>query len=116
MIDVSKEISKILKEYTDEVTEGLEKAKLEVAKETVTHLKSGRRPKLTGDYLAGWSQKKVGTARVIYNKTNYQLTHLLEKGHAKRGGGRVSGYTHILPAELEAIKQYVKKVEKVIKG
>ncbi|MGD7051423.1 HK97 gp10 family phage protein [Sutcliffiella horikoshii] len=115
-IDLSKEIAKILAEYTTEVTEGLEKAKEETAKETVTHLKSGREPKLTGDYLAGWASKKVGTTQVVHNKTDYQLTHLLEKGHVNRDGSRTKAIPHIKPAEEEAIKEYLKKVEKVIKG
>jgi hypothetical protein len=115
-VDLSKEIAKALAEYTSEVEEGLEKAKLETANETVKHLKSGSRPKLTGDYLAGWARKKSGTAQVIHNKTDYQLTHLLEKGHAKVGGGRVPGYPHIGPAEEEAIKYYVQRAEKVIRG
>jgi hypothetical protein len=115
MIDVSKEISKALKEYTEDVTEGLEKAKKDVAKDTVKILKKTS-PEQTGDYKRGWSQKKVGSAVVVHNRTNYQLTHLLEKGHAKRGGGRVRAIPHIGPAEEKAIDEYTKKVEKVIKG
>jgi hypothetical protein len=116
MIDLSKEISKALTEYTQEVTEGLEKAKKESAKEGVQHIKSFSKPKRNGDYMKGWSAKEVDGAWVIYNKTHYHLTHLLENGHVKRGGGRVAGYPHIRPTEEEVIKYYVKQVEKVIKG
>lgn len=115
MIDLSKEISKVLTEYTQEVTEGLEQAKKDVAKDTVKELKRTS-PRREGDYAKGWAKKKVGNAEVVYNRTNYHLTHLLEKGHAKRGGGRVAAIPHIRPAEQRAIDDYVKQVEKVIKG
>lgn len=115
MIDLSREIAKALTEYTQEVTEGLEKAKKDVAKDTVKELKRTS-PEHTGDYAKGWAVKKVGTALVVHNRTDYQLTHLLEKGHAKRGGGRVRAYPHIGPAERRAIKEYIEQAEKVIKG
>lgn len=115
-INFADEIGKALAEYTSEVTEGLEKAKLETSKEAVTHLRSFSKPKQSGEYIEGWARKRVGTAEVIYNKNKPQLTHLLEKGHAKRGGGRVPGYPHIAPTEQEAIKYYLKRVEKVIEG
>jgi hypothetical protein len=118
MIDLSKEISKALTEYTQEVTEGLEEAKLKIAKDTVKELKkAGGFKDLTGDYRKGWARKKVGTAQVVHNRTDYQLTHLLENGHVIEGGtGRSESFPHIRPAEQRAIREYVEQVEKVIRG
>ena len=112
---LANEISKALKEYTREVSEELEKAKQEVAKEGVKELKKTS-PKKTGDYRKGWRTKKQGTAQIVYNATKPQLTHLLEKGHAKRGGGRVPGQPHIAPVEEKVIEEFEKRVEKVIRG
>lgn len=113
---LSSSIVDALKEYTDEVTEGLEKAKEEVAKDTVKVLKSTS-PKKTGAYAKSWRRKKVGSAQVIHVAApHYRVSHLLEKGFALRNGGRVSGKPHIAPAEEQAIKKYEEKVEKVIRG
>ena len=112
---LSNEIAKALKEYTGEVTAGLEEAKVEVAKNTVKNLKSTS-PEDTGQYAFAWARKKIGSAQVVHNVTSYQLTHLLEKGHVKINGGRVSAKPHIGPAEEAAIKEYMIKVEKVIRG
>ncbi|GAA5417980.1 hypothetical protein Pryu01_03058 [Paraliobacillus ryukyuensis] len=115
MIDLSKEISNALTQYTTEVKEELEEAKKDVSKDGAKTLKRTS-PKDTGDYAKGWRAKKVGSAWVIYNKTNYQLTHLLEDGHAKRGGGRVSGQPHIAPVEKDAIREFEHRVERAIRG
>lgn len=115
--DLSKEIAKALQIYTNEVTEGMEQAKEEVANDAIQELKanSPRSPKRAKKYANGWRKKKVGKALVIYNR-KYQLTHLLEKGHAKVNGGRVRAIPHIGPVEEKAIKAYVSKTEKVIRG
>lgn len=114
---LASEITKTLRTYTREVEEEVEEVKEEVAKNTVKKLKKTS-PKHTGNYAKKWTKKKVGTAQVIYNK-EYSLTHLLEKGHITKNKygtyGRTRAYPHIGSAEKEAIKEFTKKVEKVIK-
>ena len=51
-------------------------------------------PKRTGKYAKSWSTKKTkenshSLEMTVHSKNRYQLAHLLEKGYAKRGGGRV---------------------------
>jgi hypothetical protein len=72
-------------------------------------------PKDTGEYAKGWAyrQEAPGSYRV-YNKKKPQLTHLLEHGHAKRGGGRVEGRPHIKPAVDRHIPQFEKKVHTIV--
>ena len=77
----------------------LEETKTDLAKGAVKQLKETS-PKRTGKYAAGWTRKKKGKTIIVHNR-RYQLTHLLEKGHAKRGGGRVAARVHIAPVEKE---------------
>lgn len=114
--NLSREIAKALSTYTNEVTEGMEKAQVEVAKNTVKILKQTSPKGKTESYAKGWTTKTVGNAQVVHNKTDYQLTHLLETGHAKVNGGRVAPRVHIRPAEEKAIEEFTKEVERVIKG
>ena len=51
---------------------------------------------------------------VVHNKNAWQLTHLLEYGHATRDGGRYEGIKHIEPNEKETIQSIAKMVEEVI--
>lgn len=122
-IDVSSfadEIAKQMNTYTEEVTEELEQVIQEDAKILRDELKSTS-PVKTGDYKKGWRVKKVKQnghyTAIVHNATNYQLTHLLEKGHAKKGGvGRVKAYPHIGSAEEKIVPKFLNDVEEILKG
>lgn len=115
MIDIAKEITNALTDYTKEVTESIEEEKKKLAQEAVAKLKRIS-PEETGEYAKGWTYKKTKNGYVIYNRNKPQITHLLEKGHAKRGGGRVSGIPHISLAERDVIREFQERVEKIIKN
>ena len=64
-------------------------------------------PVKSGKYAKSWAVKKTmeksnAIEMAVHSKTRYQLTHLLEFGHALRNGGRTEGQVHIAPAETLA--------------
>lgn len=105
---LSDEIAEALNEFNDDFNEEVMKLTNTVAQKTVATLKATS-PEKTGSYREGWGftrkfRYKRGVSRVytaiVHNKTDPQLTHLLEKGHADiRHGGRVAPIVHIEPAE-----------------
>ena len=44
------------------------------------------------------------------------IAHLLEHGHAKRGGGRVRARPHILPAQEAAEQQLMHDIERGLRN
>ena len=115
-------IRKELGIYSEAVTTEMKKVIEVVAEETAEELRnaSPRRQRYSfrgkgrkfppGSYAKGWTAKNSYTStrtkrNTVHNRTHYQLTHLLEHGHAKRGGGRVSGVAHIEPVEKSAMKK-----------
>ena len=87
----SKTVMKALADYGDKTLDILEAEVKESARQTVKQIKATA-PRMTGDYAKGWSHKaqKGGVYKLsdtVYNRTDYQLTHLLEKPHATGGGG-----------------------------
>lgn len=98
-----------LDEYKEVTEEVMKTAVTKVSKEAKEIAKSGS-PVRYGGYQKGWATKKTTDTSnkasvTIYNKAKPGLTHLLEKGHAKRGGGRVDGKKHIAPAEEYAVTE-----------
>lgn len=107
-----------MKELMDEVNKDVERsAKINiqrVAKESVQKLKNTS-PRKTGSYASGWGTKKQGEMDVVvHNRTDYQLTHLLENGHVirnKKGTyGRTHGIKHIAPVEEWAVDELPRRI------
>lgn len=120
MINLTKEVNDLLDKYVKEIDESFAEVLPKVGKETVKELKNTS-PKLSGRYAKGWKQKVEkgginGNKLTVYNADAYQLTHLLEYGHAKVNGGFVSAKPHIKKAQDKAEKTVVEELTKVIES
>ena len=113
------EIMEGLTEYADLADTAMKKAVRKTAKSVKDEI-SANAPKRTGAYSKSWTAKKTkenshSLEMTVHSKNRYQLAHLLEKGHAKRGGGRVSGKPHIAPAEEKGVQLFEKLIEEALK-
>ena len=112
-------ISEGLEEYATLATEDMKKAVKKSAKAVKDQI-NGSAPVLTGRYAKSWAVKTTaesanGLEQTVYSPTRYMLSHLLEKGHAKRGGGRVRAIPHIAPAEEMGIRELEERIERALK-
>ena len=118
-IDLERAVRDILQDYSVEVSKAAEEAVTEVSKEATKKLRQTS-PKRSGKYGKGWASKVEKTTTTVdatvYGKTvTYQIAHLLEHGHARRGGGRnVGGIEHIKPVEEWAIKEVEKRIREKV--
>lgn len=115
---LSSEVMKELEKYADVTTENVKKA-VQKAGKTVRDEISASAPSDTGKYGKSWTVKTVRETSsslelVVHSRNRYQLTHLLEFGHAKRGGGRVSARPHIAAAEEKAVKVFEEEIKEAI--
>lgn len=109
-----------LKEYSDLASSEVKGAVRKAGKLVKDEI-AANAPKKTGAYSKSWSVKATkenseSLELVVYSKNRYQIAHLLEHGHAKRGGGRVAGIPHIAPAEEKAVKQLEEDIVKKLGG
>lgn len=119
---MGEEIAEMMSEYASEVTEEMKEAAKAAGRKAVKELKQTS-PEGDGDakhYKDGWASvvETNGFSQMsvrVFNKKKPGLTHLLEKGHAKRGGGRVNGIPHIAPAEKKAIADFEERLRKGIR-
>lgn len=125
--DLTNEVMKTMEDYRDVVAEDMKRAIMNAAKcvkkeihdtapiSKITYEESGLHK-----YYQSWG---VSTERetaeylgvAVHSKDRYQIAHLLENGHAKRGGGRepVKAIPHIKPAEElgeEKLDLYLKRL------
>lgn len=108
-------VAEVLHEYREETAEAVKSSVKSSARVCVAELQTSS-PELTGSYKKGWRVKNAyesdSDIRVqVHNKTDYQLTHLLEHGHANVNGGLTPGTPHIGPASDKAAELLEKDVK-----
>lgn len=114
--DMADEIMKGLTEYSELADTVMKKAVRKTASSVKKEI-STNAPVKSGRYKKSWTTKKTKEnshtlEMTVHSKDRYQIAHLLEKGHAKRNGGRVSAIPHIAPAEengADLLESLIKK-------
>lgn len=123
-IKISELASAIEKELTlqqKSSTEAVKKAAYDSAREIKDDVKQHAPVGRTGKYAKSWRTKKTeetitSVSYVVHaGPSGYRLAHLLEYGHAKRGGGRVAAQPHIKAAETRGIRQFEEKIRRNIR-
>ena len=109
-----------LLEYADLAADEMKTA-VKKAGRTVRNEIEENAPKDTGRYAKSWKAKTTNETSdsievTVYSPGRYQIAHLLEHGHAKRGGGRVRAIPHIAPAEEKGIDQLERDIERALKS
>ena len=112
-------VMKGLEEYAKLSTDEMKTAVKKAGKDCKNEI-SANAPKRTGRYAGSWATKVTGEAAnmlevTVYSKQAWQ-PHLLENGHAKRGGGRVAAQVHIAPAEEKTAEELEKAITKALEG
>ena len=109
-------VMKELEDYAELATTDMKAAVRKAGNTVRNEIKSGA-PSRTGKYAASWTVKteretSQSLELVVHSRNRYQLAHLLEFGHAKRGGGRVAARPHIASAEQKGIEELEHAIER----
>lgn len=116
---LANEITQAVQEYTEDVSEAIDRKVTEVADQVLQEVKSTA-PKHTGKYAKTFVKTSKGaegkTKFVIWNKKNYRRVHLLEFGHAKVKGGRVAARPHLRPAYEKYGAQLPEQIKRIIRN
>lgn len=121
--ELSKAIADDLARYDENVTKNIKvEAKKHISKlvkDTKATAPVGHRTKHYKDSIA-YKKYSEGTRFISYvwyvRGSDYRLSHLLEKGHALRNGGRSKAFHFIEKAKTPILESYIKKVEEVLKN
>lgn len=118
--NLAEEIMKGLTEYKNLATADMKMAVRKAGKLVKKDIQANA-PKKTGAYSKSWTVKTTKETSeslelTVHSPKKYQLAHLLEKGHAKRGGGRTKAIPHIAPAEEKAAKDLEADIKRALGG
>ena len=115
----AKEVMDGLEEYAELAADVMKKEIQETGKVVKKQIEQTA-PRKSGRYAKSWAVKKTAESSnslevTVHSRNRYMLTHLLENGHAKRGGGRVRAIPHIAPAEELGAQELEKRIERALK-
>ena len=119
--ELTRVLKDIVNDYGEEAQDEIAEAMKKTAKELVKQVKA-KSPTRSGKYKKGWTSEtkegRLGTSTTIYNKNAYQLTHLLEFGHALYLGGRhvgeVGPIPHMAPVQDQAPDIFERKLREAM--
>ena len=121
--DLSNAIGKELEIYDRDIAQKIKRQAVRSIKQCVETTKLtapvGKRTKHYRDDIAWRTLEDTYRKTVVqwYVKApNYRLSHLLNNGHATKNGGRVEGTNFITRAHDEAVREYEKEIEDIIKN
>lgn len=108
-----------LQEYAGLTTEDMKAAVKKAGRKAKSDVQKGALVD-TEKYKRSWTVKTTkenanAMEVTVHSKNRYQLAHLLEFGHAKRGGGRTRAFPHIAPAEEAAAELLEREAEAALK-
>lgn len=118
--EMSDTIMEELTKYAELASDDLKAAVKETAASVKKDIQANA-PVRTGKYKKSWSVKNMhedseSIDLVVHSRNRYQLAHLLEHGHAKRGGGRTAAKPHIADAEERGNEKLVETIEQKLGG
>jgi hypothetical protein len=115
---IEHELQSFSEAVSEKIGEAVEIVAKEVNDEIKQHVTFRER---TGKYVKAFRIKKINTgSKYNYSRVwhvlgpHYRLTHLLEHGHALRGGGRARAFPHIIYGEQLAERRMPELAEKAV--
>lgn len=121
--ELNSTIQGVLEEYNENIVNGIKKNTKQAMNDLVKNTKEtapvGRRNKHYRDNISSRTESEThnGIVKVWYVKgPDYRLSHLLNNGHALRGGGRYPGTNFITKAVDAVVAWYTAKIEEVVKN
>lgn len=116
IVDENRTLESAVNEILDDYNKDLNKENdknVESAGKRAAKLLREQSPKRTGSYARNWTYRTEGkgstlipTISTVHNDKHYRLTHLLEWGHANKGGGRTPAHPHIKKVEQQVIEEF----------
>ena len=120
--NLANEVTKILTEYSEEVTNECKNVVSKIAEQTNTEIKNHCNFKGTGKYIKSFklttSFEDARNKRITWHvrSPHYRLTHLLEFGHITRNGGRTRSFPHVRYGDEYVKTNLPKKIKEGIES